>query len=92
MSYVSQYTQQLKREVKIDALESRSNEIHDALLKHLGPVEYGHAILSDKYPEGAMGNLTQKYLKEACEAQGEVKRLRAICAERQAGFLPPRDY
>jgi hypothetical protein len=86
------YLTSLKRRTKIDTLESRFNEIHDALLKYLGPVEYGHAILSDKYPEGKLGDLTQKYLREASEARDEVKRLRAIEAKRKAGFLPPRDY
>ena len=69
------YTQ-LKRRSRIDALESRFNEIHDALLKYLGPVEYGHAILSDKYPEGELSYLTRKYLKEASEARDEANLLR----------------
>jgi len=86
------YLTSLKRRAKIDTLESRFNEIHDALMKYLGPVEYGHAILCDKYPAGELGELTQKYLREASEARDEVKRLRAIEAKRKAGFLPPRDY
>jgi hypothetical protein len=83
-------TQSLKRQSKIDALENRFNEIHDALLKYLGPVEYGHAILSDKHPEVRplpllnqnrphlveLHSLTRKYLKEASEARDEANLLR----------------
>ena len=82
----------LKRRAKIDTLTSRFNEIHDSLLKYLGPVEYGHAVLSEKYPAGELGDLTQKYLGEANETRDEIKRLRAIETKRKAGFLPPRDY
>ena len=69
------YLTSLKRRAKIDTLASRFNEIHDALLKYLGPIEYGHAVLCDKYPEGKLGDLTQKYLKEANEVRDEIKRL-----------------
>ena len=69
------YLTSLKRRSKIDTLASRFNEIHDALLKHLGPIEYGHAILCDKYPAGELGELTRKYLREANETREEIKRL-----------------
>jgi len=82
----------LKRKVKIDELVSRYKEIHDGLIKYLEPIEYFNAIMGNKYPEGEMGDLTQKYLKEASEARDEVKRLRAIEAKRKEGLLPPRDW
>lgn len=69
------YLTSLKRRSKIDTLASRFNEIHDALLKHLGPIEYGNAILCDKYPAGELGELTRKYLREANETREEIKRL-----------------